>query len=271
MATPPTAALIGAGAMGGALLRGWLAGNHINALQSAVFDPAPRPDIVALCARWNVPLNPDPDNVNTAIAVLAIKPQLIASVLPAYASLAQKALVLSVVAGASIHGLAAALGGAPKIIRAMPNLPVSIGKGATALFASDAVSAAERSTVENLMKAAGVCIWVDKETDIDLATAISGSGPAYFFLMAEALAEAGEAMGLSAENARILAQATFIGAGALLDSDGRSAQELRRAVTSPGGTTAAALDELDGTDRKMRQLMKSATLAAAARAAALRL
>ncbi len=261
----PSVALIGAGAMGGALFRGWLAASSIDAPRSAVFDPAASAEMTALAGEAGVRLNPDV-GAGFDVLIAAIKPQMAAKVLPAYAAAAEGAVALSVMAGTSVATLSKLLPTTQKYVRAMPNLPAAIGSGATGLFATENVTPAERATVEKLMEAVGLSIWVERETDIDLVTAVSGSGPAYFFLLAEALAEAGEAAGLDRMAAAKLAESTLAGAGALMASDGRSAAEFRKAVTSPGGTTAAALEILDGDDKAVRDLMKKAVAAAAKRA-----
>ncbi len=265
MTDKPSVALIGAGDMGGALVRGWLASGCIDAAGSAVFDPHARAEIVELLKANAVPLNPDV-SAGFDFLVVAVKPQMAAKILPAYASAADGAVVLSVMAGTTIATLSKLLAGPTKIVRAMPNLAASIGAGVSGLFASEAVAKGERAAVERLMAAVGASVWVDKETDIDLVTAVSGSGPAYFFLLAEALADAGAAAGLTREAATRLAEATLAGAGALTATDGRSPAEMREAVTSAGGTTAAALEVLDGDEKAVRELMKQAVAAAAKRA-----
>ena len=265
MSGNPSVALIGAGAMGGALFRGWLAASSIDAERSALFDPAVSAEIAELAETEGIRLNPAVD-AGYDVLIAAIKPQMAAKVLPSYAAAAEGAVALSVMAGTSIATLSALLPGAQKFVRAMPNLPAAIGKGATGLFATENVSSAERAVVEKLMHAVGLSVWVDRESDIDFVTAVSGSGPAYFFLLAEALADAGRDVGLSAEAATQLAEATLAGAGALVVADARSATDIRKAVTSPGGTTAAALDILDGDDKALRELTKRAVAAAAKRA-----
>ncbi len=272
MRDKPSVALIGAGAMGGALLRGWLAGGVIAPARSMVFDPAINDEMKALCETHGVALNPSLDDAVKAgvdAVVIAVKPQMASDVLGRFTALASRAVVISVMAGKSIAGISAALGGAAKITRAMPNLPAAIGKGMTGLYAPEAVDDAGRELVETLMRAAGETVWVSAEAEIDLVTAISGSGPAYYFLLTEALAEAGEALGLSKDTAAKLARATFIGAGALMDAETRSPAQMRRAVTSPGGTTQAALEILDGDAKALGRLVDEAVRAAAARARAL--
>lgn len=263
----PSVALIGAGAMGGALLKGWLEAGAIDLARSAVFDPAPGDAVNALCSAHGV-------SVNTGAApfdavVVAVKPQMAGAALPPHRAIIGEALVISVMAGKSVASISSLLGGAAKIVRAMPNLPASIGAGVSGLFASDPVDAEGRRLAETLLRAAGEVLWVRSEADIDIVTAVSGSGPAYFFLLAEALAQAGAALGLDPQAAQTLARATMNGAGALGGVDPRTAVELRRAVTSPGGTTEAALNVLDGDAGALRMLVEKAVAAAAKRAAEL--
>lgn len=261
----PAVALIGAGAMGGALLKGWLSAATIDAARSAVFDPGVSEEIKALCARAGVRVNPAVEAGFDAV-VVAIKPQKAAEALPAYGALARDAVVISVMAGKSIASVAKALGGAAHVARTMPNLPAAIGRGVSGLYAPEAIDRSGRDLVEKLMRAAGEVVWVRTEADIDSVTAVSGSGPAYFFLLSEALAEAGEAIGLDKDAAAALARATLAGAGTLIAAETRSPAEMRKAVTSPGGTTEAALSVFDGDDHALRALVKNAVAAAAKRA-----
>ncbi len=258
--------LIGAGSMGGALMRGWLAKAVIDPARSAIFDPGVGDAMQALASGAGVALNPAKDDLHFDALVIAVKPQIAADVLPAYAPLAKNTVSISVMAGRSIASVASALGGAAKVARAMPNLPAAIGEGATGLFAPKEIGEGDRVVIERLMAAVGDTVWVDTECGIDLVTAVSGSGPAYFFAMVEALAEAGVHAGLDPEAAARLARATLTGAGALMAKDERSAGEMRKAVTSPGGTTEAALGVLDGDNGELRRLLRAAVEAAARRA-----
>jgi pyrroline-5-carboxylate reductase len=269
MADRFSVALIGAGAMGGALLRGWLQSGVVDARKSAVFEPAADADLKNLAARHAFALNPALPFAACDALVVAVKPQAAGEALPAFAPLARDALVVSVMAGTSVARLSAVLHSPMRIARAMPNLPASVGSGITGLYAPPAVDAASRSIASRLMAAVGKVVWVDSETALDAVTAVSGSGPAYFFLVTEALAEAGVSRGLDQATAELLARATAVGAGAVLDEDGRTPAQLRGAVTSPGGTTAAALDILDGPNGAIRDLLKRAVAAAAQRAAEL--
>ncbi len=257
--------LVGAGAMGGALLNGWIDGGVMDPARSAVFEPAAGGDLHALSARVGFAINPDAAGPFDVL-VLAIKPQMADEVLPLFAKAAEGAIAVSVMAGRSVASLGSLLGPQQKIARAMPNLPAMIGEGVSGLYAPDAINGAEREMVTRLLAAVGDAVWVDSEEALDFVTAISGSGPAYYFLLTEALAEAGAALGLSKADALKLAQGTAIGAGALMAQDERDPDALREAVTSPGGTTAAALDVFDGDSAPLRALVNKAAAAAAKRA-----
>jgi pyrroline-5-carboxylate reductase len=255
--------LVGAGKMGGALLEGWLR-LGLAAAQIAVIEPKPSPDIAALANR-GVRLNPDVRALTGAAAiVIAVKPQIAAEALPGIAPMIGKStIVVSIMAGRTLQSLAAALPGASAIVRAMPNLPASIGRG-IAVAVPWHTDDAQRTLADRLLSATGIVAWVDDETLLDAVTAVSGSGPAYVFLLTEALEDAGAAAGLPRALAAQLARETVAGAGALLHDSRLDAATLRAAVTSPGGTTAAALDVLMGADG-LAQLLKKAVAAAAAR------
>lgn len=201
--------------------------------------------------------------------VIALKPQILKTQAPALRPIAQRGVpMISIAAGTSIATLAKAWGREARILRAMPNTPGAIGRGITALYAAPKATAADRRLAERLLAALGETIWVKSETLIDVATAVSGSGPAYVFLLVEALAEAAQAEGMPRAAAETLARATITGAGALLEADARPSQDLRRDVTSPGGTTEAALEILLGRGG-LKALMARAVSAARRRAAAL--
>lgn len=264
MAEKPAVALIGAGAMGGALLKGWLAAGTIDTDRSAVLDPNVKDEMKALCAKHGVSVNRE--NGPFDAMLLAVKPQAANDALPQYSKIAETAVAISVMAGKSVDAISSAMKGAKRIVRAMPNLPAAIGRGASGLYAPDVVEERGRALAETLMRAAGEVVWVRTEREIDYVTAISGSGPAYYFLLTEALADAGVELGLERDAAMSLARATLAGSGALMDSETRAAAEMRKAVTSPGGTTEAALKVFDGDGQAMRRLVKEAVFAAAKRA-----
>ncbi len=252
-----TIALAGAGKMGGAMLTGWLAGG-LDARRVVVIDPQPSAEISALAAK-GVRLNPkDAGHVDTL--VVAIKPQSFRDAGTALKSLVTPStLVVSIMAGTTIASLEEVCGGAG--VRAMPNTPASIGRGITVAVAANKVSAAQRATADALLRATGAVEWVDDERLIDAVTAVSGSGPAYVFLLAEELALAGVEAGLTEDLATRLARATVAGSGELLHRLDLPAATLRQNVTSPGGTTAAALEVLMATDG-LRPLMIRAIAAA---------
>jgi pyrroline-5-carboxylate reductase len=196
--------------------------------------------------------------------ILAVKPQMMAQTAPAYAKAARTAVVISIAAGTQIESLSLWLGGSKAIVRAMPNLPASIGKGITAAYATPATTAAQRKLADRLLKAVGDLVWLEGEELLNAVTAVSGSGPAYVFMLAEAMAAAGERIGLSPPIAATLARKTIEGAGALLASNLASPADLRRSVTSPGGTTEAALKVLMA-DSRFERLLAEAIAAANAR------
>jgi pyrroline-5-carboxylate reductase len=239
-ALPASLTLVGAGKMGGALLRGWLDGG-LDPAGTTVIDPQIAPEIAALCSERGVALNPETVSV-TETLVVAIKPQGLEATAPSLVPLVgPDTLVLSILAGKTLANLAERLPGTRAFVRTMPNLPASIGRGATGAVASAAVTPRQRAGADALLACSGLVEWLDDEALIDAVTAVSGSGPAYVFLLAEALAEAGTRAGLPPDMAARLARATVSGAGALLDASPVEAGQLRRDVTSPGGTTAAAL------------------------------
>jgi pyrroline-5-carboxylate reductase len=253
-------ALVGAGKMGGAMLTGWLAGG-LDASRAVVIDPQPSPEISALAAK-GVSLNPtDAGHVDTL--VVAVKPQSFREAGAALkARIAPSTLVVSIMAGTTIASLEEVCGGA--VVRAMPNTPASIGRGITVAVAANNVSAAQRATADALLRATGAVEWVDDEGLIDAVTAVSGSGPAYVFLLAEELARAGVEAGLPEDLATKLARATVSGSGELLHRSDLPSATLRQNVTSPGGTTAAALEVLMAPDG-LRPLMIRAIAAATKR------
>jgi pyrroline-5-carboxylate reductase len=252
--------LAGAGKMGGAMLTGWLA-QGLDPACVAVIDPMPAPEIAALAAK-GVRINPA-DASPAGILVVAVKPQMFRE---AGAALKRwvdtSTLVVSIMAGTTIAALQEACGGA--VVRAMPNTPAAIGRGITVAVPDGNVSAAQREIADALLRATGAVEWVDDESLMDAVTAVSGSGPAYLFLLAEELARAGVAAGLPEALAARLARDTVSGAGELLNRSELPPSTLRQNVTSPGGTTAAALSVLMGADG-FAPLLTRAVAAATAR------
>ena len=257
-----TVVLAGAGRMGGALLTGWLA-RGLAPSAVVVLDPHVSNDIAALAAK-GVRINPSPSTIGTVDAlVLAVKPQMFAETTVQLRPLVHAAtLVVSIMAGTTIGAIAAACGGS--VVRAMPNTPAAIGRGITVAVPDGAVGPKQRTLADALLAATGKVEWLDDETLLDAVTAVSGSGPAYVFLLAEELARAGVAAGLPAALAARLARETVAGSGELLHRSELDAATLRENVTSPGGTTAAALGVLMG-DGGFQPLLERAVAAATKR------
>jgi pyrroline-5-carboxylate reductase len=260
-------ALIGAGNMGLAMLEGW-AGQGLTGSAVRIVEPNPSPRLRDICAVRGFVLNGA--GAASDAVVLAIKPQMLdAGAAAAAPFVGAGSVVVSILAGKRVADIAARLPGAGAIVRAMPNTPAAIGRGVTGAFAGAATAPAQRALADALLKAVGRVEWVEVEALIDAVTAVSGSGPAYVFYLVEALAAAGVAAGLPAELSGRLARATIEGAGELLFREPEtSAETLRRRVTSPGGTTAAALEVLMGADG-LAPLMARAVAAAKKRASEL--
>ena len=257
-----TLVLVGAGKMGGAMLDGWLRLGFTRE-RIVILEPRPSPDIEAV-TKLGVRLNPPADAVReVAFIVVAIKPQEAAAVVPTLKPLAGSgALVISIMAGKTLAFLQGALGADSAIVRAMPNTPAAIGRGITVGVPNAKVTANQKTLAHRLLSAIGAVEWVEDEALIDAVTAVSGSGPAYVFLLAESLARAGAAAGLPADLASRLARATVSGSGELLNQSSLDAATLRQNVTSPGGTTAAALGVLmaaDGLDPLLEKAIAAAT------------
>lgn len=259
-------ALIGAGKMGGAMIAGWLQ-RGLDPKLVFVQDPGPPPEVAALLAQHGIAVHatlpatmPEP-----AVLLIAVKPQVMDDVFPAVAKRAGRStVVLSIAAGKTIQGFARHLPSGAAIIRAMPNTPAAVGRGVTVCCPNDHVTATQRKLATELLSAVGQVGWVEDEALIDAVTAVSGSGPAYVFLLAETLAKAGVTAGLDPALARQLADATVAGSGELLHRSGEDPAILRKNVTSPNGTTAAALDVLMAADG-MQPLMDRAVAAATKR------
>ncbi len=256
-----TILLAGAGKMGGAMLSGWLA-QGLAPGRIAVIEPAPSPEISALAAK-GIRLNPSPEQAGKAdTLVIAVKPQSFRDAVPALKAFTDpSALVVSIMAGTTIASLQQV---ADAVVRAMPNTPAAIGRGITVAVAASKVSASQRAVADALLRAIGSVEWVDDEGLMDAVTAVSGSGPAYVFLLAEELARAGVAAGLPVALAAKLARETVAGSGELLHRSELDASALRQNVTSPGGTTAAALEVLMGA-QGLQELMTRAVAAATRR------
>jgi len=258
--------LAGAGKMGGAMLAGWL-DRGLDPSQVIVQDPAPPPENAKLIEAHNLAKREPGAALSEppAVIVVAVKPQIMGDVFPELATVAgPDTVVLSVAAGKTIASFEVHLPAGTAVVRSIPNTPAAIGRGITVCCANAHVSAAQRETCQALLSAVGEVGWVEDEGLIDAATAVSGSGPAYVFLLAECLAEAGRAVGLEPELAKHLANATVSGAGELLRQSGLEPSVLRQNVTSPGGTTAAALSVLMA-DNGLQPLLTRAVEAATKR------
>ncbi len=266
---PQSLLLVGAGKMGGAMLEGWLA-RGLKPGRATVLDPQPSPALLDLAGTTGLRLNPDRAGLTIPeVLVLGIKPQTLGEAAPAIAPLTgPETVVVSILAGKTVADLSRALPGAGAIVRAMPNLPASIGRGATGAFVTPGATERQRAVTHALLSAVGLVEWVDREELIDAVTAVSGSGPAYLFHLVEALAAAGREVGLESGVAERLARQTVAGAAELMSGSGLDPAILRQNVTSPGGTTAAALEVLMAEDG-MSALMRRAVEAAKRRAAEL--
>ncbi len=258
--------LVGAGNMGGAMLGGWLAADH-DPSDIEVVDPQPPAAMKEIAEDAGVRLVASPEEASRPdLIVVAVKPQIMGDVLPGLDRLVDgENALLSVAAGTTIAALAAPFEDKnPRVIRAMPNTPAMVQRGITVCVANDRVDDRQRETVTRVLSAIGDVEWVGDESLMDAVTGVSGSGPAYVFHLAEVLAEAGAAAGLPPFLAAKLANATVSGAGELMRQSDLSPAVLRENVTSPNGTTAAALDVLMS-DNGLRPLMERAVAAATQR------
>ncbi|MEQ1651393.1 MAG: pyrroline-5-carboxylate reductase [Hyphomicrobium sp.] len=256
--------LAGAGKMGAALLQGWLT-QGLPASAVIIQDPVLSAEAAELARRHGIRAEASIARLDTppAVIVAAVKPQVMEQVFAPLAKLAgPKTVVLSIAAGRSIASFEKHLAPGIAVVRAMPNTPAAIGRGITGAVGNAHLSAAQKAMCDALLSAVGDVVWVDDEALIDAVTAVSGSGPAYVFLLAEVLAEAGRTAGLDAATANKLARATVSGAGELLRQSPLDAATLRQNVTSPGGTTAAALSVLMREQDGLQRLMTEAVLTA---------
>lgn len=262
MTNVKTIAIIGAGNMGASLLGGLIKNNY--SPEKLWITDADQAKLLHLKQQFNV--NTTADNLIAVQAadtvILAVKPQHLAQVVKeiAPALKQKKPLLLSVAAGIRINSIEKWIGAEIPIVRAMPNTPALIGCGATALYANKHVTTAEKDLAESILRAVSVVIWVNDEKLMDTITALSGSGPAYFFLMIEALQNAAIELGLSAEAAKLLTQQTAYGAARMAMESDIDVNELRKRVTSPGGTTEAALKIME--ESKLTHIYKNALIAA---------
>ncbi len=230
--------------MASSLISGLIASGH-SPQQIWVSDINPD-TLKTMTANLNVNTSASNDAVvnNADVIVLAVKPQTLADVAKSIAPLIQqrKSLVVSIAAGISQSSLSNWLGADTAIVRCMPNTPALVLTGATALHANDKVSKEQRSLAENIMRSVGIALWVESESELDAVTAVSGSGPAYYFLLMEAMEKAALELGLSETTARLLVQQTALGAAKIALESSESPEQLRKRVTSPGGTTQQAIE-----------------------------
>jgi pyrroline-5-carboxylate reductase len=260
MGAIPPILLVGCGRMGSAMLSGW---REQGLASSVAVDPAPSAQAFA---GSDMTVVADPADIPAGFApaavVLAVKPQNAAETLPAYTRFAGNSVFLSIMAGRTIAGIATLLGSSAAIVRAMPNTPAAVRQGVTVGCPSPGVSTPQKTLCDRLLQAIGTVAWVEDEALLDPVTAVSGSGPAYVFLLAELLEQAAIEQGIPPTLARLLARQTVSGSGALLAASKDDSADLRKAVTSPGGTTAEALSVLMNPDAwpvAMSQAIAAAT------------
>ena len=260
MTTSGSILLVGCGKMGSALMAGWI---ERGTAADTIFVVDPAGPAVPDGVRVGAGLPDVPGDFCPAVIVLAVKPQMMDDVVTPYRPLVSPDTVfLSIAAGRNIHSFENILGTEAGIVRAMPNTPAAVGRGITVLFSNTRVEPAQQQSCEALMSAVGAVAWIQDESLMDAVTGLSGSGPAYVFHLIEAMAQAGVEAGLPADLAMQLARETVAGSGELLAQSDDSASTLRENVTSPGGTTAAALDILmsdDGLTRLMTRAIARAT------------
>lgn len=270
-AFPSSLVLVGAGKMGAAMLEGWL-GAGLASSAITVLDPAPSEAVRALARQHGFSLLTDNTHADvklSEVVVLAIKPQMLDQAAATFSPwVGPQTLIVSVLAGKTVANVTARLPQADKVVRAMPNLPASVLQGMTGCYAAPAVTSAQKALSQRLLEAVGAVEWVAEEHLIDSVTSVSGSGPAYVFLLVECMTQAGICEGLPEDVAAKLARKTIEGAGELLRQSDLSPATLRQNVTSPGGTTAAALEVLMADDG-LAPLMEKAVHAARLRAEAL--
>lgn len=263
--------LVGCGNMGRAMLEGWLNSGKLKPADALVVEPADA--LRARAAALGVAVLADAREIGGGarprLVVFAVKPQVIRDIIPAYKRFKASATYVSVAAGTPVAAFEEGLGADAAILRCMPNTPAAIGKGMMVTFANGHVTAEAAAFIADLLSASGRVAEIADEELMDAVTAVSGSGPAYVFHFIECLTAAAEAAGLPAATAKLLAMQTVYGAAALAEASGEDPGELRRQVTSPNGTTAAALSVLMGEDR-LKTLLAQAVEAARLRGVELR-
>ena len=258
----PIIAMIGAGNMGSSLLSGMIKNGHPAEKLIATDPSAEKLEHLQQTLGMKVTTDNRAAVSEADVVIFAVKPQMFADVADPLRDIIQqrKPLIISVAAGIRAASIQHWLGDDAAIVRVMPNTPALIGAGASGLYANSKTSDAQRSTAESILRAVGIVVWVDDETQIDTVTALSGSGPAYFFLILESMQNAAQELGLPAESARLLAQQTALGAALMAIDSTHTPAELRQHVTSPGGTTERAVNVLE--EYHIRDIFKKALLAA---------
>lgn len=261
LATLGPVVLLGAGKMGMAMARGWIDAG-LDPAQLILIAPRPSQNILDFCEKTGARVQTELGGEAPRVLLIAVKPQVLPSILPdVKALISSHTLVLSVAAGITLHALEQGVGSG-RVVRTMPNTPSQVGKGVTGAVSGSAVCAEDREITDALLRASGAVVWLQSEKDIDALTPISGCGPAYVFLLVEAMAAAGVAQGLPEDQAMLLARETVIGAARLMEADATDAATLRQNVTSKGGVTAAALDVLMAEGSGLPALMQDAVSAA---------
>jgi pyrroline-5-carboxylate reductase len=259
-------AFIGGGNMAQALIGGLLA-QHTNAADITVSEPAEALHDTLSQLGVQVTIDNQQAIAEASVVVLAVKPQVMAQVLAPLRDQFKNQLIISIAAGVTISTLSRLLDGYSRIVRAMPNTPALIQAGATGLYATTAVNQADRTLATGILQAAGLVLWVEQEAQLDAVTAVSGSGPAYFFYLMEAMIQAGQDLGLTEQQARALTLQTALGAAKMAVGSEHSPAQLRNNVTSPNGTTQAAIETMD--TAQVNVYIQQALQAAAARSAEL--
>ncbi len=255
--------LVGCGKMGTAMLRAWLQ-NGLNPEAVNIIDPCAHQTCPAeiLAEQCYDSVTAVDAGISPSIIILAVKPQIMDKVLSALQGKnASQALFISVAAGKTIADIGSRFGHEAAVVRAMPNIPAAVGKGMTGMVKNKYVTPEQQTLVSEMFGACGKAVWLEDEADLNAVTAVSGSGPAYVFHLVEAMTDAGVALGLDEEVASVLARQTIIGAAALLEDSDAPASELRENVTSPKGTTAAALDVLMADDGLAKLMLTAMTKA----------
>jgi pyrroline-5-carboxylate reductase len=256
--TTPVIAMIGAGNMGSSLILGLINSGHSS--DKIWASDTDEKKLADLSKRFNI--HTTTDNIKAVessdIVIFAVKPQIFSSAAKSLMTTirGRRPLIISIAAGIRVANIEKWLGGQAAIVRAMPNMPALIGCGATGLYANREVSDTQRNQAESILRAVGVIVWLSKEELLDTVTTLSGNGPAYFFLVMEILQQAAEQLGLEKETARLLTLQTALGAARLAIESGKPLEELRRNVTSPGGTTEKALSVLQ--DNNIKEVFKQA-------------